>query len=97
MIIPIILFLIYFLYYDTQRNVDGLLVRAEWNFLLFWLMFSERVNNVKEQYELRKRIESLKKVTSGKMPEESYEAEAEKERIWGGLQKLGQELVAKLH
>ena len=97
MIIPIILFLIYFLYYDTQRNVDGLLIRAEWNVLLFWQMFSERVNNVKERYELHKRIESLKKVTSGKMPEESYEAEAEQERIWGGLQKLGQALVAKLH
>ena len=97
MIIPIILFLIYFLYYDTQRNVDGLLIRAEWNVLLFWQMFSERVKNVKERYELHKRIESLKKVTSGIMPEESYEAEAEKERIWGGLQKLGQALVAKLH
>ena len=89
MIIPIIFFLIYFLYYDTQRNVDGLWIYAGWNVLLFWQLFSERVNNVKERYELHKRIESLEKVTSGKMPEESYEAEAEKERIGGGLQKNG--------
>ena len=96
MIIPIILFLIYFLYYNTQRNVDGLLIRAEWNVLLFWQLFSGQVNNVKECYELQKRIESLEKVTLGKMPEESYEAEAEKERMGGGLQKRVQALEAKL-
>ena len=80
-IIPIILFLIYFFYYDTRHNVDGLWIYAGWNVLLFWQLFSKHVNNVKDRYELHKRIESLKKVTSGIMPEESYEAEAEKERI----------------
>ena len=95
-IIPIILFLIYFFYYNTQRNVEGLWIYAGWNVLLFWQLFSEQVNNVKERYELQKRIESLEKVTLGKMPEESYEAEAEKERMGGGLQKRVQALEAKL-
>lgn len=95
-IIPIILFLIYFFYYDTQRNVEGLWIYAGWNVLLFWQLFSGQVNNVKERYKLQKRIESLEKVTLGKMPEESYEAEAEKKRIGGGLQKRIQALEAKL-
>lgn len=95
-IIPIILFLIYFFYYDTQRNVEGLWIYAGWNVLLFWQLFSGQVNNVKERYKLQKRIESLEKVTLGKMPEESYEAEAEKERMGGGLQKRVQALEAKL-
>ena len=63
---------------------------------IFWQLFSGQVNNVKERYELQKRIESLEKVTLGKMPEESYEAEAEKERMGGGLQKRVQALEAKL-
>lgn len=95
-IIPIILFLIYFFYYDTQRNVEGLWIYAGWNVLLFWQLFSGQVNNVKERYKLQKRIESLEKVTLGKMPEESYETEAEKKRIGGGLQKRIQVLEAKL-
>lgn len=95
-IIPIILFLIYFFYYDTRHNVDGLWIYAGWNVLLFWQLFSGQVNNVKERYELKKRIESLEKVTLGKMSEESYEAEAEKERMGGGLQKRVQALEAKL-
>ena len=49
---------------------------------------------MKERYELQKRIESFEKVTLGKMPEESYEAEAEKERMGGGLQKRIQALEA---
>ena len=95
-IIPIILFLIYFFYYDTQQNVEGLWIYAGWNVLLFWQLFSGQVNNVKERYKLQKRIESLEKVTLGKMPEESYETEAEKKRIGGGLQKRIQALEAKL-
>ena len=51
---------------------------------------------MKERYKLQKRIESLEKVTLGKMPEESYETEAEKKRIGGGLQKRIQALEAKL-
>ena len=95
-IIPIILFLIYFFYYDTQRNVEGLWIYAGWNVLLFWQLFSGQVNNVKERYELLKRIESLEKVTLGKLSEESFEAEAEKERLTGGLEKRVQVLEAKL-
>lgn len=95
-IIPILLFLIYFVYYDTQYNVDGLWIYAGWNVLLFWQLFSGQVNNVKERYELQKRIESLEKVTLGKLPEESYEAEAEKERLGGGLEKRVKALEAKL-
>ena len=96
LIIPLILFLIYFFYYDTQRNVDGLWIYAGWNVLLFWQLFSGQVNNVKERYELLKRIESLEKVILGKLSEESFEAEAEKERLTGGLQKRVQVLEAKL-
>ena len=95
-IIPIILFLIYFFYYDTRHNVDGLWIYAGWNVLLFWQLFSGQVNNVKERYELQKRIESLEKITLGQMPEEYYEAEAEKERMGGGLQKRVLALEAKL-
>jgi hypothetical protein len=95
-IIPIILFLIYFFYYDTRHNVDGLWIYAGWNVLLFWQLFSGQVNNVKERYELQKRIESLEKVTLEKMPEESCEAEAEKERMVGQLQKRVIALEAKL-
>ena len=95
-IILIILFLIYFFYYDTRHNVDGLWIYAGWNVLLFWQLFSGQVNNVKERYELQKRIESLEKITLGQMPEEYYEAEAEKERMGGGLQKRVLALEAKL-
>ena len=96
LIIPLILFLIYFFYYDTQRNVDGLWIYAGWNVLLFWQLFSGQVNNLKERHELLKRIESLEKVILGKLSEESFEAEAEKERLRGGLQKRVQVLEAKL-
>ena len=96
LIIPLILFLIYFFYYDTQHNVDGLWIYAGWNVLLFWQLFSGQVNNVKERHELLKRIESLEKVILGKLSEESFEAEADKERLRGGLQKRVQVLEAKL-
>ena len=95
-IIPIILFLIYFFYYDTQRNVEGLWIYAGWNVLLFWQLFSGQVNNVKERHELQKRIESLEEVTLGEMPEESSKAEAEKKKLGGGLEKRVKALEAKL-
>ena len=95
-IIPIILFLIYFFYYDTQRNVEGLWIYAGWNVLLFWQLFSGQVNNVKERHELQKRIESLEEVTLGKMPEQSNKAEAEKKKLGGGLEKRVKAIEAKL-
>ena len=95
-IIPIILFLIYFFYYDTQRNVEGLWIYAGWNVLLFWQLFSGQVNNVKERHELQKRIESLEEVTLGEMPEESSKAEAEKKKLGGGLEKRVKAIEAKL-
>ncbi len=85
-IIPIILFLIYFFYYDTQRNVEGLWIYAGWNVLLFWQLFSGQVDNFRQRGELEKRIESLEKVTLGIIPEESHEVMEQTEKLKGGLE-----------
>jgi hypothetical protein len=95
LIIPVILFLVYFFYWDTQHNIDGLWIYCGWMTLLFWQVYSGKINLTKESIEMKKRIEILEGVVMGIVPEESYEAEKKKSKLKGGLEKRVQELELK--
>ena len=94
-IIPVILFLVYFFYWDTQHNIDGLWIYCGWMTLLFWQVYSGKINLTKESIEMKKRIEILEEVVMGIVPEESYEAEKKKSKLKGGLEKRVEELELK--
>ena len=95
LIIPVILFLVYFFYWDTQHNIDGLWIYCGWMTLLFWQVYSGKINLTKESIEMKKRIEILEEVVMGIVPEESYEAEKKKSKLKGGLEKRVEELELK--
>ena len=86
-IIPVILFLVFFFYWDTQHNLDGLWIYCGWMTLLFWQIFSGKVNLARDMNKLNQRIQSLEAVVMGKMEEESFEADKRKKDFGGGLAK----------
>ena len=95
LIIPVILFLVYFFYWDTQHNIEGLWIYCGWVTLLFWQVFSGKINLTKESIEMKKRIEILEEVVMGIVTEESYEADKKKSKLKGGQQKGCEELELK--
>ncbi|MDG0964492.1 MAG: hypothetical protein P8O23_05480 [Opitutales bacterium] len=90
-----ILFFVYFFYWDTQHNIEGLWIYCGWMTLLFWQIFSGKINLTKESIEMKKRIEILEEVLMGIVPEQSYEAEKKKSKLKGGLEKRVEELELK--
>jgi hypothetical protein len=96
LIIPLILFLVFFFYWDTQHNIEGLWIYCGWMTLLFWQVFYGKTNLSKESIEMKKRIQILEELVMGIVPEESYEAEKKESKLKGGLRKRVEELELKI-
>lgn len=94
--IPIILFLVYFFYWDTKNNIDGLWIYCGWMTLLFWQVFSARLSQGKESIEMDKRIQTLEEIILGKVNEESIEGELRGANLQGGLNDRVNQLEAKI-
>ena len=58
--IPVLLFLVYFFYWDTQHDIEGLWIYSGWMTLLFWQVFSGKVDLSRDSIEMARRIEALK-------------------------------------
>jgi len=57
--IPVLLFLVYFFYWDTQHDIEGLWIYSGWMTLLFWQVFSGKVDLSRDLIEMARRIEAL--------------------------------------
>ena len=57
--IPVLLFLVYFFYWDTQHDIEGLWIYSGWMTLLFWQVFSGKVDLSRDSIEMARRIEAL--------------------------------------
>ena len=57
--IPALLFLVYFFYWDTQHDIEGLWIYSGWMTLLFWQVFSGKVDLSRDSIEMARRIEAL--------------------------------------
>jgi len=96
LIIPVILSLVYFFYWDTQHNIDGLWIYCGWMTLLFWQIFSSKLNQAKESIKMEKRIQMLEEIVFGKVDEASYEGDLKEAKLRGGLKNRMNELEAKI-
>ena len=59
LLIPVLLFLVYFFYWDTQHDIEGLWIYSGWMTLLFWQVFSGKVDLSRDSIEMARRIEAL--------------------------------------
>lgn len=95
-VIPVILFLVYFFYWDTKHNVDGLWIYCGWLTLLFWQIFSAKLNQTNESIKIEKRIQILEEIVLGKVDEELNERGMRKGKLSGGLTNRMNELESKI-
>ena len=72
--IPVLLFLVYFFYWDTQHDIEGLWIYSGWMTLLFWQVFSGKVDLSRDSIEMARRIEALE-LLLGKEDMDSDEVE----------------------
>ena len=91
-IIPFILFFVYFFYWETKHNVEGLWIYCGLITLLLWQVFSGKADLVNESIQMKKRIEILEEEVLGIVPKESYDEEKEKLKLKRGLKKRVEEL-----
>ena len=94
LIIPVILSLVYFFYWDTQHNIEGLWIYSGWMTLLFWRFFSARLSQGRESME--KRIQALEEIILGKVDQGSTGGDLREENLLEGLKDRVSQLEAKI-
>ena len=96
LIIPVILSLVYFFYWDTQHNIEGLWIYCGWMTLLFWQIFSARLSQGKESIEMEKRIQALEEIILGKVDQGSTGGDLREENLLDELKDRVSQLEAKI-
>jgi hypothetical protein len=65
-VIPVLLFIVYFFYWDTQHDIEGLWIYCGWMTLLFWQVFTGKAYLSRDSIEMARRIEVLEMKLLGK-------------------------------